>query len=403
MNRVFHIKTVFLISILMGLIQCKAEDTSPDDGEDPIVVPFEDTVRFASYNVSMFRSEEGDLVRELADPLNAQVQRVAAVIQQVRPDVLTIMEMDYDEAGEALKLFRENFLEVSQNGGDTLHYPYSYVVESNTGVLSGVDIDENGQIAVPGDAFGFGNFEGQYASALLSKYPIDLENIRTFRMFLWKDIPGAKLPEKSDGSSYYSTEALDVFRISSKNHADIPIVLPNDEVIHALISHPTPPVFDGSEDRNGLRNHDEIRLWADYISNENYLVDDNGTRGGLAPDAHFVIMGDLNADPLDGDSADEAILQLLNHNSINPDVTFGDKIPASEGGKENNKNSADRGEPDNDTSFFGLRIDYVLPSNTFDVIDSGVFWPHSSDPQNILVANGAASDHLCVWTDVKLK
>ena len=216
-------------------------------------------------------------------------------------------------------------------------------------------------------------------------------------------MPGAKLPVKSDGSSYYSNEALDVFRLSSKNHADIPILLPNGDVIHALISQPTPPVFDGAEDRNGLRNHDEIRLWADYISNEAYLMDDSGVGGGLAAEAHFVVMGDLNADPFDGDSADEAITQLLNHNSINPDVTFGDKIPASEGGKENNKNSADQGAPEHDTSFFGLRIDYVLPSNTFDVIDSGVFWPASSDPLNILVANGAASDHLCVWTDVKLR
>jgi len=32
------------------------------------------------------------------------------------------------------------------------------------------------------------------------------------------------------------------------------------QVIHILASHPTPPVFDGVEDRNGRRNHDEIRL-----------------------------------------------------------------------------------------------------------------------------------------------
>ena len=36
------------------------------------------------------------------------------------------------------------------------------------------------------------------------------------------------------------------------------------ETVHFLVSHPTPPVFDGPEDRNGPRNYDEIRFWADY-------------------------------------------------------------------------------------------------------------------------------------------
>ncbi len=36
--------------------------------------------------------------------------------------------------------------------------------------------------------------------------------------------------------------------------------------VHFLVSHPTPPVFDGPEDRNGARNADEIRLWQEYLS-----------------------------------------------------------------------------------------------------------------------------------------
>ena len=38
------------------------------------------------------------------------------------------------------------------------------------------------------------------------------------------------------------------------------------KTFHLLASHPTPPVFDGDEDRNGKRNHDEVRLIADYIN-----------------------------------------------------------------------------------------------------------------------------------------
>jgi hypothetical protein len=52
------------------------------------------------------------------------------------------------------------------------------------------------------------------------------------------------------------------------------------KTIHVLASHPTPPTFDGAEDRNGKRNHDEIRFWRDYISEKtsNYIYDDKGKK-----------------------------------------------------------------------------------------------------------------------------
>ena len=63
----------------------------------------------------------------------------------------------------------------------------------------------------------------------------------------------------------------------------MPIVI-GRKTVHFLVSHPTPPVFDGPEDRNGTRNHDEIRFWADYIRRgrrSRYTYDDAGRRGGL--------------------------------------------------------------------------------------------------------------------------
>jgi Endonuclease/Exonuclease/phosphatase family len=44
-----------------------------------------------------------------------------------------------------------------------------------------------------------------------------------------------------------------------------------------------------------------------------YIYDDEGRHGGLGAGEHFVIAGDQNADPFDGDSVDFAIRQLLNH------------------------------------------------------------------------------------------
>lgn len=364
---------------------------------------FTDTLRFASYNVSMFRPQSGGLALELENPVNIQVQKIAAIIQKIRPDVLALMEFDYDADGKSLELFRKNFLEKNQLGDDTIQYRYAYAVSSNTGVNSGQDLNNDGAVRLPDDAIGFGNFPGQYAFALLSRFPLDTANIRTFKNFKWKNMPGALLPRKPDGSSYYSNAALDVLNLSSKNHVDIPVTLPDGSKIHVLLAHPTPPVFDGAEDRNGLRNHDEIRLFADYLSNENYLVDDKGNLGGLPSGEKFVLMGDMNADPYDGDSAQDAILQLLNHPRAHPEITFGAKIPASEGGKEHNRSPGDTGDPSFDTSFFGLRIDYVLPSADVKIINSCVWWPTRSSPDYILIENGGASDHLPVFVDFTLE
>ena len=93
--------------------------------------------------------------------------------------------------------------------------------------------------------------------------------------------------------------------------------------MHFLVSHPTPPVFDGPEDRNGRRNSDEIRFWSDYITPGagRYIYDDEGGRGGLTIGAHFVIAGDQNSDPLDGDSLPGAIQQLIHNPRVNTSST----------------------------------------------------------------------------------
>ena len=60
-----------------------------------------------------------------------------------------------------------------------------------------------------------------------------------------------------------------------------------------------PSCYSGPEDRNGKRNHDEIRFWADYIGGRvdpSYIYDDAGLHGGIRGE-YFVIVGDMNADP----------------------------------------------------------------------------------------------------------
>ncbi len=361
-------------------------------------------VRIATFNASLNRAEPGALIRDLSSADNAQARAVAEIVQRVRPDILLLQEFDFDEHGTALALFQSNYLARSQRGGTPLVFGHVFSAPSNTGVASGFDLDNDGTIGGPGDAHGFGQFPGQYGMALLSRFPIDRARVRTFREFLWRDVPGALIPR-----DWYTGEELAVLRLSSKSHWDVPLRV-RGSTLHVLASHPTPPAFDGAEDRNGRRNHDEIRLWRDFLSRgASYLRDDAGRRGGLGRGA-FVIMGDLNSDPLDGDSLGEAIRGLLAHPRVNslfvPQSAGGIEAAALQGGA----NAAQRGEPRFDTADFSdrsagnLRVDYLLPSRDLRVCGGGTFWPARSAAHADLVWGDPppSSDHRLVWLDVNV-
>ena len=134
----------------------------------------------------------------------------------------------------------------------------------STGIPTGVDLDHDGRVGGGQDARGFGLFPGQYGMLVCSRLTLRREAVRSFRKFLWRDMPGADLPP-----GWYGADALAVLPLSSKSHWDLPFELPAapgttpgkaPHLLHFLVSHPTPPAFDGPEDRNGHRNHDEIRL-----------------------------------------------------------------------------------------------------------------------------------------------
>ena len=376
-----------------------------------LAAPPQADVRIATFNASLNRSAAGQLVTHLSATTNVQAQNAAETLQRVRPDVVLINEFDYDAAGDALRLFQDNYLSVSQNGAAPIHYPHRYAAESNTGIPSGFDLNNNGTIAGGDDAFGFGAYPGQFGMAVYSKYPIDRTGIRTFQRFLWKDMPGARLPDDpatAAPADWYSPAELAVFRLSSKSHWDLPLLV-GGKVVHFLVSHPTPPVFDGLEDRNGTRNFDEIRFWADYITpaRSGYIYDDGGGSGGLKPGSLFVIAGDQNSDPLDGDSIPGAIQQLLEHPLVNTKLT-----PSSTGAVQQNAlqagaNLNHRSDPQFDTADFSdtapgnLRADYVLPRKTMQLVDAGVFWPLNTDPLFRLVGTFPfpTSDHRLVWID----
>jgi hypothetical protein len=362
------------------------------------------SVRFATYNASLNRSTEGQLVADLSTPANAQAGAVAEVVQRTRPDVLLVNEFDFDAGHVALRLFQDNYLSVSRNGSTPISYPYSFTAPVNTGVPSGFDLNNDGVVGGPDDAYGFGFFPGQFGMAVYSRFPIDEDAIRTFQLFRWADMPGALIPP-----GWFTPAELAAVRLSSKSHWDVPIEI-GRKTVHFLVSHPTPPVFDGPEDRNGRRNFDEIRLWADYITpgRAGYLYDDAGRRGGLEPGSLFVIAGDQNSDPNDGDSIPGAAQQLIDHPLVR------DPLPTSAGAVEQTLlqggvNLTHRTPARYDTADFAeppgnLRADYVLPRKSLRVIRSAVFWPTTSDPLFRLVGvfPFPTSDHKLVWVDLRV-
>jgi hypothetical protein len=400
-----------LLALTLGGPATAAVAAAPPDGHQPPGRPGE--VRFATFNASLNRNNEGDLETDLATPDNAQAQAVAEIIQRTAPDVLLVNEFDYCTA--CVDLFRDNYLEVSQNGADPVEYEHAWIAPSNTGVPSGHDLNNDGVVGGPDDAFGFGFFPGQYGMVVYSRYPIETDAVRTFQRFRWADMPGALLPDDlttPEPEDWYSEEELADVRLSSKSHWDVPVDV-DGRTVHFLVSHPTPPVFDGAEDRNGRRNFDEIRFWADYVApnprRSAYIYDDDGEHGGLGAGERFVIAGDQNSDPRDGDSVPGAIQQLLEHPRVNTSVT-----PDSEGAVEASElqggaNETHESDPRHDTADFAdsspgnLRADYVLPSKQLRITDAGVFWPVQADPLSRLTGTFPfpSSDHRLVWVDVR--
>ncbi|MBN7819484.1 endonuclease/exonuclease/phosphatase family protein [Bowmanella yangjiangensis] len=368
-------------------------------------------IRVATFNVSMEADnyvERGqpvsgqELFEHLKGGLHPQIKNTAEIIQRVRPDIILLNEFDYDaDPKKGVEAFIQHYLSKSQGGAEPIDYPYYYLAPVNTGVDSGVDLDGDGVASgTKGDAFGFGKYPGQYGMVLLSRYPIDNNNVRTFQRFLWKDMPGNLMTQvmKEDGQAWYSEAAQQVLRLSSKSHWDIPVLV-NGKTVHVLASHPTPPVFDGPEDRNGKRNHDEVRFWVDYLSGGSqsaYLYDDQGRKGGFRGNT-FVVVGDLNSSMVEGDSLRDAIVGLITHDKVNAGF-----VPRSEGGKQH---SPDNPLGDTHTAGWRMRADYVLPSvNGWDVTDGGVFWPAPADELFRLVKDRkSSSDHRMVWLALQFK
>lgn len=378
-------------------------ETAPQ-GDAPLGEKPPNQARIATFNIRELSREKLDTINSHGQGSHPQLRQAAQLVQVARPDVLVINEIDFDAQERAnARLFIDRYLKVGQSGLEGIDYPYIFFAPVNTGEASGLDLDNDGTVGSPGDCYGFGRYPGQYGMALLSRFPIAESAARTFRLLPWARMPNNLLPDGSgDKPEWYTPQEAAQLRLSSKSHWDVPIRIGSGERfrdLHLLVSHPTPPVFDGEEDHNGRRNFDEIRLWADYLTGgpaASYIVDDKGGKGGLPANASFFIIGDLNADPFNDQApyGTTAIDQLLSHPRVQ------DTVPRGPGGDHEERQY--QGPKDCRTASYG-RLDYVLPSRDVKVIDSRVLWPSPDDAlHSLAVGRESASDHRLVWVDIAL-
>lgn len=321
------------------------------------------------------------LLRDLRKGNDDQLASIIAVITTVAPDVLLLTDFDYDLDGMALSAFVQSLAAAG------VTYDHTFAARPNTGLPTGLDMDGDGRTGEARDAQGYGRFNWDGGMAILSRFPIDESNVENLSDILWHDVAGGTLPV-ADGAPFPSQQAQDIQRLSTSGHWIVPITPTGAETFHLLAWSATPPVFDGPEDRNGLRNRDELLMWENRLAND--------------PPASFIVLGNANLDPVDGNGLRDAMGAFLNRADLQ------DPAPRSEGGAF----SADPdhiGDPSLDTADWpdyapgNLRVSYVFPSMDWTVSDAGVFWPAPDDPDAKLLGDDglAAGPHRLVWVDVR--
>lgn len=358
------------------------------------------------FNADLGRRGPGVLLRDMRRGDDSQINAVIRVIAASAPDVLLLTGMDIDFEGHVTDRLAAHLADLG------LTLPHRYAPMPNAGMSSGYDLDGDGRLNGPRDAEGYGAFHGASGMALLSRRPFDPP--RNLSALRWQDLPDARLPTGPKGL-FPNEVAARARRLSSVGHWIVPIPI-NGGRLALMLYHATPPVFDGPEDANGLRNADETRIWSRIL--DGWRPQDV-TEPLLLPGDLPVIMGVANTDPLDGDGRKSAIRALI------ADPRLHDPRPRSPGAAfaggpdgDGGRNHLQQGDPGQDTVDWpdalsqegkdaktspgpgNLRVSYILPSAKLTVRDSGVFWPRPNPEDDLAQAVSQASRHRLVWVDL---
>ncbi len=329
-------------------------------------------LRLATYHSDAARPGPGLLLHAIVQGKDPQLQALAQVVALLDADVLLLHDIDLD-AGGATAAALGRFL--AQNGA-----PYAHILAPmpNAGVPSGLDLNGDGRLGRANDALGYGAFRGQGGMVLLSRLPIISEELIDFTGLLWRDLPGASLPKRSDGTAFPSAAALEVQPLSAVGAWAVPLRLPGGAGrLWVMAFHASPPVFDGPEDRNDRRNADELHLWAQAL---------DGTLAPALPGQYFALMGVTNIDPHLGEGRRDGLQRLAQHPRLHPDAQ-----------------SPHLGLPTVDWSGLGLGLrqaSRIFPARSLQLRGGGVMWPAPQSPKAAIFAK--ASRHRPVWLDIAI-
>jgi hypothetical protein len=256
-------------------------------------------------------------------------------ILEAHPDILLLTDFDYDAGAATLSAFRDL---LTARG---LDYPHLFAARPNTGMPTDRDLDGDGRLGGPRDAQGYGPFAGYGGQAMLSRYPLSL--IENHSAMLWKDTFDSRIASDDPGHTIQRLASTAFWRVE----ADTP-----NGPLTLLTLAATPPVFDGPEDRNGRRNHDEVLFWHHRLDQ-------------MPPDKPLILIGNFNLDPDRGDGLRSAVQTLLTHTRLQ------DPLP---------------GTATVDWQSTGpMRVSYVLPDAALTVTGAGTTGPHENGGPHALV------------------
>lgn len=308
------------------------------------------------------------MLRDILKGEDAQVVAVAEVIAAANADIVLLQGVDYDLGQLGLSALRDAI------AGQGVVYPYVFSLRPNTGRATGRDLDGDGRLGEPEDAHGYGWFSGEGGMAILSRHPILRSEVQDFSALLWRDLPGAIPP---DAAPY-----LDVLRLATVAQWVVPVDVGGKRLVLGAF-HASPPVFDGPEDRNGRRNHDELAFWRLYLDGQ----------FGAMPEGEFVLAGDANLDPVDGEGRRAALTALLADPRLQDTEPRRADVPPQRFGH--------RGNPALDTVEWAgpepgaRRVSYILPAAELRVREAGILAPDPGTPLG--KAAQTASRHRLVW------
>jgi hypothetical protein len=318
------------------------------------------------FHTGLSRAGPGLLLRDIVGGDDPQILATLEIIHATDADILLLLDMDYDAGHAALSTFRDALDETSSG------YPHHFTAAPNVGQPTGADLDGDGRTYRARDAHGYGLFSGDGGMAILSRFPIGA--VRDFTRMPWISLP------ENVAERVTPVGAIQSLRLHSVAAWDLEVLTPAGP-LHILASHASAPVFDGPEDRNGLRNADELLFW------QRYLDGWSPARPAFAAE-RFVVMGTFNVDPNRGEGRIDGIGALLTHSRLQ------DPEPR---GADGRLATADWNEPVPGD----LRVDYILPDRGVTVLASGVLWPGETPIWGVSASQAAAaSDHRLVWVDI---